>query len=593
MISRQVFPTVLIIALSFWITLLFQNAATSATYDSGATDGGMEILTRGPIHEAFADVSVDEVQPGIVANRSVPEPINEVPPDYRPAGDNVQWISGYWIWDDDQDNFIWLSGIWRDIPPGRQWNPGYWITVAGGSQFVSGYWTETIQTETIYLPPPPEPVQDMPGSYAVSADSIWIDGHWIWSNNGYLWQAGYWQRQRPEMIWIPAYYAWTPRGYVFVRGYWDYQLVRRGVLFAPRYYPRPIYRNHNYYYTPNIVLNIDSIFLSLFIRKDHHHYYFGDYHDARYVNRGYLPWYSKHATRYGHDPYYMSYRRERIRHDKQWEHNYQQQFQYRRDHREARPQTVYRSQGNHDAGKIRGEKNLVLGRPLAEVIKSNDQNRRFIRLNPEQKKANQKHTRTFTTSQTERKTVEIAPDNTGKHWKSTNIKNPEQVNRSTSPRLNNTGNTTGKSSSPEKEKGNFTDSQRVRPEQGNLNQPQHIEKVKKDQSKIHQQGKERRDVDNQPQRAFQKIEERAGQLHNNQERKQSVEAKAKEKNQPNPTPQAGQQKNRPTQWQDQNVEPAQVQQKGKWPIIPEDQALEQGVQIDDQRGKKQWGQRDK
>jgi hypothetical protein len=598
MISRQVFPGVLIIALSFWITLFFQSAATSATYDSGATDDGMEVLTRGPIHEAFADVSVNEVPPGIVASRSVPDPINEVPPDYRPEGDNVQWIPGYWIWDDDQNNFIWLSGIWRDIPPGRQWNPGYWVTVAGGSQFVSGYWTETHQAGTIYLPPPPEPVQDIPGSMAMSSDNIWIDGHWIWSNNGYLWQAGYWQRQRPEMVWIPAYYVWTPRGYVFIRGYWDYQLVRRGVLFAPRHYSRPIYSNHNYYYTPSIVLDIDSIFLSLFIRRNHHHYYFGDYHDARYESRGFRPWYSKHATRYGYDPYYRSYRWERMRNDKKWEHNYQQQFQYRRDHRDARPQVVYRFRENHDAGKMRGVKNQMLGKPLAEVIKNNDQNRRFTRLNPEQKRVTQEHSRKLTHSQTERKTVEMVPDNKGKAWKSNESKKPEQLNKFTSPRINNTE----KINSPQMQKGNVTDTQHVRPQQRTFSKPTQTEEVKKDQPGFQRLGRERKELNNkqeiqsqvnQTQKAPQKIVEHPNsQFQKNQERKQSLQMKVEEKNQLNPNPQATPQKNRPAQWKDQNAEQPQVKQNKKWPVNPENPTEEQGVLIDDQKVKKPWGQRE-
>ena len=47
-------------------------------------------------------------------------------------GDNVVWIPGYWSWDDSRNDFLWVSGIWRNLPPGRQWVPGYWSEAAGG-----------------------------------------------------------------------------------------------------------------------------------------------------------------------------------------------------------------------------------------------------------------------------------------------------------------------------------------------------------------------------------------------------------------------------------------------------------------------------
>ena len=68
-------------------------------------------------------------------------PIEEVPPDMKPEGENSVWIPGYWSWDDERQDFIWVSGVWRVPPPGYQWMPGYWQDVPGqGFQWVSGYW---------------------------------------------------------------------------------------------------------------------------------------------------------------------------------------------------------------------------------------------------------------------------------------------------------------------------------------------------------------------------------------------------------------------------------------------------------------------
>ena len=347
------------------LVLLFLGS--TFTYGIGAADDDMQVLERGPIHEAFAEVSVDEVQPESVVPRSVPDPVNEIVPDYRPAGADMQWIPGYWSWDEDLDDFIWISGVWRNIPPGRQWVPGYWVAVAGGSQYVSGYWAENRGTVSSYLPPPPEPPPTAPPPPPYTTDNVWVEGHWLWSGSRYMWQAGYWQHQMPEMLWIPAHYSWTPRGYIFVPGYWDYLLVRRGVLYAPRYFPQPGYRVSPYRYTPSIMLDLDVVFLSLFVRRDHHHYYFGDYHDARYIRRGFAPWYSRHATRHGYDPHFVSYRRHHFHEDDRWEDTYRQRFEYHRDHRETRPPLVHRD---------RREQYHAVG--FGEDLRNRDRNRREI-----------------------------------------------------------------------------------------------------------------------------------------------------------------------------------------------------------------------
>src|SRR2546423_15344455 len=85
-----------------------------------------EVLTRGPIHEAYASAVTAEVKPGPIALKAPPEPIEELPPDQKPEGDNVQWISGYWAWDEERSDYLWVSGFWRVPPPNQQWVPGAW-----------------------------------------------------------------------------------------------------------------------------------------------------------------------------------------------------------------------------------------------------------------------------------------------------------------------------------------------------------------------------------------------------------------------------------------------------------------------------------
>ena len=112
---------------------------------------GVQVLTRGPVHEAFAETVTFDPEPGIVVPKAPPAAIEEVPPEQRPEGDNVAWIPGYWGWDDERNDFLWVSGIWRDLPPGRQWVPGYWGKSAQGYQWTSGYWADAKASDVALL----------------------------------------------------------------------------------------------------------------------------------------------------------------------------------------------------------------------------------------------------------------------------------------------------------------------------------------------------------------------------------------------------------------------------------------------------------
>ena len=81
-------------------------------------NSAVEVLTRGPVHEAFAGpIQAELGRKTLVVVKAPPRAIEELPPEEKPAGENVQWISGYWAWDDDLKDFLWVSGIWRQTPP--------------------------------------------------------------------------------------------------------------------------------------------------------------------------------------------------------------------------------------------------------------------------------------------------------------------------------------------------------------------------------------------------------------------------------------------------------------------------------------------
>jgi hypothetical protein len=193
--------------------------AVAPQEDQADVEKGMEVLTRGPVHEAFVQTVTFDPQPGIVVRKAPPETIEEVPPEQKPEGANVAWIPGYWAWDEEKSDFIWVSGIWRTLPPGRQWVPGYWAKSEQGFQWTSGYWADIKVSESQYLPEPPATVEVGPNINAPSPEYSWIPGCWVWHLGRYAWRPGYWAKMRLDWVWVPSYYVWTPRGYIFVEAF--------------------------------------------------------------------------------------------------------------------------------------------------------------------------------------------------------------------------------------------------------------------------------------------------------------------------------------------------------------------------------------
>src|SRR5262249_2984344 len=97
----------------------------------GQADPNVEVMTRGPVHEAYATPVTAGQSAGMIVPKQPAAPIEEVPPDMKPEGENAAWIPGYWSWDDDRKDFIWVSGVWRAPPPGYRWMPGYWQEAQG------------------------------------------------------------------------------------------------------------------------------------------------------------------------------------------------------------------------------------------------------------------------------------------------------------------------------------------------------------------------------------------------------------------------------------------------------------------------------
>lgn len=367
---------------------------------------GEEVLTRGPVHEAFAAVVSYNPEPGIIVRTRPPELIEELPPEERPEGDDVAWIPGYWGWDDERNDYLWISGTWRILPPGREWMAGYWRENDDGYQWISGYWADATEQETTYLPPPPDTLEVGANIDAPSADYGWSPGSWVWHENRYAWRGGYWAEGRADWVWVPAYYVWTPRGVIFVEGFWDYPVERRGVLFAPVYYHSRGYSRRGYSYSPRIAINL-SIFLdNLFLRPSYHHYYFGDYYGSRYEQEGFYASISFQSSRQGYDPFY-SHNRWEHRSDRDWDNRFRASYQYRRENEAARPPRTWSAQLNINANiAIGGQVRVQLAAPIEQLARSPDSSVRFQAVAQGDRQRLAKRGREVQETRDQRRTVE-------------------------------------------------------------------------------------------------------------------------------------------------------------------------------------------
>jgi hypothetical protein len=332
------------------------------------------MLTRGPLHEAYAAPSNLSGALAPVVPQRPPQPIEEAPAAYRPQTEGAMWIPGYWSWDDQQGNFIWISGIWRNPPPGRQWVAGYWNAAPGGFQWTSGFWAPAATDAVQYYPQPPAPQEQGPTTDAPAPNAFWSPGYYDWQNNQFVWTSGFWTTGQPNWVWTPTCYSWTPRGYVFVSGYWDYALDHRGLVFAPVAFNPAVYARPGFVYTPSVVIDPGIFTFYLFARPTWCHYYFGDYFAEKFDRLGFYPWYRVGYGGYRYDPLFTYDHWYYAKRDPHWVQNLDRWHSYYRSHPDLRPPHTFAQQAKiAAAGTGRADRRyMTIGEPLAKVARSAD-----------------------------------------------------------------------------------------------------------------------------------------------------------------------------------------------------------------------------
>ncbi len=354
----------------------------------GADPEGVETLTRGPVHEAFAAPAASDPKPTPIVPNKPPADIDEVQPDFRPEG--AIWINGYWEFDPEVKDFIWISGLWRVPPPAMRWVPPYWTEVEGGWQRVPGFWISTAAGELEYRPVPPNSLEVGPSSPAPADNYFYIPGAWNYYDTGYRWRSGYWSPYREDFVWCPARWVWTPAGCIYQAGYWDLRPLVRAQCYAPVRFTSAVYLTPGWRYRPWCVVDSSRFFVHLWIGPQSNCYYFGNYYGSYATTFGLTPWCSwSYRSRGCYDPLWSwchtHYRRQGIDYIgrcRGWHDHF--------DHHEhERPARTWNEQVRliADAKLDPRKSQRVVAADLADVVKRNDSPIRLTRLDDRERES--------------------------------------------------------------------------------------------------------------------------------------------------------------------------------------------------------------
>ena len=227
-----------------------------------------------------------------------------MPPEEKPEGD-VVWIGGYWAWDDDRDDFLWVVRLLAHAAAtGKEWVAGYWReqarSVAVGARLLDRPSQEEQGPNVTYYPEPPPPPAARPARQAARGRPVLCSGLLDVGRQS-LRLAGRLLEPRPSGLRLgcrpttagrrtamsssPATGTTPSPNAACCTRRWCVDAV----VVGPRSSTRRTTRSRD-----TIVVD------ALFVRPGRCHYYFGDYYGPRYVGLGFHCGY--HYSRLHYDP---------------------------------------------------------------------------------------------------------------------------------------------------------------------------------------------------------------------------------------------------------------------------------------------------
>lgn len=258
------------------IPTIFCAGALLLSATNSAKTSQVKPYLDGPVHEAFITPSTDTGAILRAVPQQPPAPLNEQSP-LKCASEAV-WVPGYWSWNEELNDYIWISGTWRIAPPNLVWISGQWKQFGSEWAWLRGFWSPVSQESIQYIADRPPSSVDGEIPAAPGDDYFWVPGYWDYNPAAkqYQWLAGKWEKLDPEWIYTPPGYLWRPEGYVFVQPYWDQPFELRGCLYSPVLVETQSLNAIKY--TPKLVRNPESILRWSFTHFPDYALFFTHYH---------------------------------------------------------------------------------------------------------------------------------------------------------------------------------------------------------------------------------------------------------------------------------------------------------------------------
>lgn len=183
---------------------------------AGPDPGPPDSSTATRKHEALP--ANPATSPSIHVDKAPPAPVIDRPGVDAPEA-NAHWIEGYWDWDPDRKEFVWMTGTWLVPPPGRFWVNGFWRREEQGWSRSPGFWSDR-KADVRRDGPPTVSIEDQPGP-APGPDYFYVPGQYVPAGDGVAWKPGFWAKAQAGWEWVPARWVRQSDGWTYREGHWE------------------------------------------------------------------------------------------------------------------------------------------------------------------------------------------------------------------------------------------------------------------------------------------------------------------------------------------------------------------------------------